>query len=206
MLLLRYAQIEGFINFFTFNKKNGELSQVVIRAEGTDKQLESLLHFISDEDLRPAQAEVTSITHHEFTGRVLDLSAYTQDLMFEQLSKGVPAILDIREMQRIMLDKQDQMLGKQDQMLDKQDQMLGNQDRMLDKQDQILDKQEGTIGEIRGLRQDMNKTMDQRFTHIEHELQTLKDALHKAGILADFINTRKPVHNRYMDISMGMRR
>ncbi|WP_319578993.1 acylphosphatase [uncultured Methanospirillum sp.] len=51
-------------------------------------------------------------------------------------------------------------------------------------QEEMLEKQEQTIGEIRGMRTDLKTQMDDRFNKIEHELQMVKDALHRSGILA----------------------
>ncbi|MBN1168134.1 MAG: acylphosphatase [Methanospirillaceae archaeon] len=55
---------------------------------------------------------------------------------------------------------------------------------MLDKQDQMLGKQDETVGEIRSLRTDLNRSLDDRFSRVENELKVIKDALERAGILA----------------------
>jgi hypothetical protein len=65
-------------------------------------------------------------------------------------------------------------------MLDKQDMMLDKQDMMLDKQDMMLDKQDDTIGEIRGLRQDLKSYMEERFDRLEHEIEAIKIKLRMA--------------------------
>ena len=95
---------------------------------------------------------------------------YVHLAQVEQLDKGIPAIFDIRSLQERMLDKQDQML-------DKQDQMLGKQDIMIEKQDETKD-------EIHALRSDLKTEMNERFNKIEHELEAVKEALMKHGILA----------------------
>ncbi len=69
------------------------------------------------------------------------------------------------------------MLEKQDQMLEKQDRMLTGQDGMLEKQDMI-------ITEVRALRTDLKTEMNERFNKLEHEMQIIKDALHRSGIMA----------------------
>lgn len=47
----------------------------------------------------------------------------------------------------------------------------------------MLDKQDETIGEIKGLREDLKDHMDQRFEHIEGELAEVKSALRVKGII-----------------------
>ncbi|MCW3133376.1 MAG: acylphosphatase [Methanophagales archaeon] len=69
------------------------------------------------------------------------------------------------------------MLEKQDMMLEKQDMMLEKQDMMLEKQDMMLEKQDMTIGEIRGLREDLKSYMEDRFDKLEHEIKIIKAKL-----------------------------
>ena len=57
--------------------------------------------------------------------------------------------------QNLMVSKENLAVGKM--MLEKQDQMIEKQDRMLDKQDQMLEKQDETLGEIRGMRSDLQE-------------------------------------------------
>jgi len=73
------------------------------------------------------------------------------------------------------------MLEKQDRMLDKQDQMLEKQDRMLDKQDQMLEKQDETLGEIRGMRSDLQEYMERRLSRIEEEIVEIKRSIRELG-------------------------
>jgi acylphosphatase len=88
--------------------------------------------------------------------RSVELSEKTVDLGEESVRIG-----------RTMLEKQDEMLEKQDEMLEKQDEMLEKQDEMLEKQDE-------TIGEIRGLREDLKPYMDKRFKVIEKDIVEIK--------------------------------
>ncbi|MFH0966279.1 MAG: hypothetical protein V1862_01145 [Methanobacteriota archaeon] len=125
----------------------------------------------------PPLAEVTSVTIEAYEKRVIRILDYMHLTQVEQLDKGIPAILSIRSSQEIMVTLQHQMLGKQDQMIQKQD-------KMLEKQDQMLEKQDQTTGEIRALRTDLKTEMNERFNKVEMELQMIKEALHRSGILA----------------------
>jgi hypothetical protein len=48
---------------------------------------------------------------------------------------------------------------------------------MLDKQDMMLDKQDETIGELRGLREDLKSYMEERFDKLEREIEIIKAKL-----------------------------
>jgi len=73
--------------------------------------------------------------------------------------------------------------SKMDNMNSKMDNMNSKMDGMNSKMDKMLDKQDETIGEIKGLREDLKDHMDQRFEHIEGELAEVKSALRAKGII-----------------------
>jgi len=60
----------------------------------------------------------------------------------------------------------------------------GKQDLMLERQEQMIDTQKQTNEEIQTLRYDLKTEMNERFNKIEHEIEQVKDALHKHGIMA----------------------
>ncbi|MGB3459399.1 MAG: hypothetical protein WBB08_08925 [Halobacteriota archaeon] len=49
--------------------------------------------------------------------------------------------------------------------------------KMLEKQDMMLEKQDDTIGEIRGLREDLKSFMEERFDRLEREIEIIKAKL-----------------------------
>ena len=49
--------------------------------------------------------------------------------------------------------------------------------KMLEKQDMMLEKQDDTIGEIRGLREDLKSFMEERFNRLEREIEIIKAKL-----------------------------
>jgi hypothetical protein len=48
---------------------------------------------------------------------------------------------------------------------------------MLEKQGMMLEKQDGTIGEIRGLREDLKSFMEERLNRLEREIEIIKAKL-----------------------------
>ncbi|HOW05528.1 acylphosphatase [Methanospirillum hungatei] len=183
VFLLNRALQSGLIGFSAFNQTLPDnIQQIEICIEG---DTESIEEFTTDlHDNIPVHAIVDTISIEPYDKRVITIMDYMHLVQVEQLDKGIPAILSIQSSQEKMLEKQDRMLEKQDVMISKQDQMLEKQDQMLRKQDLMIDTQKLTNKEIQTLRYDLKTEMNERFNKIEHELQEVKNALHKHGIMA----------------------
>ena len=204
VFLLNRALQSGLIGFSAFNHTLPEnIQQIEICIEGDTESIEEYTTDLHEK--LPVHAIVDTISIEPYGKRVISIMDYMHLVQVEQLDKGIPAILSIQSSQEKMLEKQDQMLEKQDQMIEKQEQMLGKQDQMLEKQDQMIEKQDQMIGkqdvtvgkldlmidtqkqtnkEIQTLRYDLKTEMNERFNKIEHELEEVKNALHKHGIMA----------------------
>ncbi|OQA56858.1 MAG: Acylphosphatase [Euryarchaeota archaeon ADurb.Bin294] len=183
VFLLNRALQSGLIGFSAFNQTLPDnIQQIEICIEG---DTESIEEFTTDlHDNIPVHAIVDTISIEPYDKRVITIMDYMHLVQVEQLDKGIPAILSIQSSQEKMLEKQDRMLEKQDVMISKQDQMLEKQDQMLRKQDLMIDTQKLTNKEIQTLRYELKTEMNERFNKIEHELQEVKNALHKHGIMA----------------------
>ena len=183
VFLLNRALQSGLIGFSAFNHTLPEnIQQIEICIEGDTESIEEYTTDLHDK--LPVHAIVDTISIEPFGKRVISIMDYMHLVQVEQLDKGIPAILSIQSSQEKMLEKQDRMLEKQDVMISKQDQMLEKQDQMLRKQDLMIDTQKLTNKEIQTLRYDLKTEMNERFNKIEHELQEVKNALHKHGIMA----------------------
>lgn len=106
------------------------------------------------------------------------------DELAERMDTAIHYLARIDENSTISARNSEILIQKMDLSLEKQDQMLSKQDQMLDKQDMMLTKQDETIGEIKALREDITVPFDKRFTKLEHEINSIKEALHRAGIQA----------------------
>ena len=178
--LLQYAQMQGFTHFFAINNTLNREQEVHITLHEDEKTISSFISYLSSH--KPDYAEVTEIRSEEYLGEVVPIGTFLQDLQFEQLCKGIPAILRIEESQNEMISLQKTMLGKQDQMLEKQDQMIGKQDQMLGKQDQMIHIQQDTVDEIKGFRKDSANYLETEFSDIKKKLQAIENALSREGI------------------------
>jgi len=176
VFLLNRALTSGLTGFSAFNHTTPDkVQQIEIGIEGDADAIEEFVTGLQDNI--PVHAIVDNISIEPYSKRVISILDYMHLAQVEQLDKGIPAILSIQSSQEKMLEKQDQMLEKQDLMLDKQDQMLEIQKQMVDTQKQ-------TNKEIQTLRYDLKTEMNERFNKLEHELEQVKDALHKHGIMA----------------------
>ena len=183
VFLLNRALQSGLIGFSAFNYTLPEkIQQIEICIEGDTESIEEYTTDLHDN--LPVHAIVDTISIEPYGKRVISIMDYMHLVQVEQLDKGIPAILSIQSSQEKMLVKQDQMLEKQDQMIEKQDQMIGKQDVMVGKLDLMIDAQKQTNKEIQTLRYDLKTEMNERFNKIEHELEEVKNALHKHGIMA----------------------
>lgn len=119
VFLLTNALNFGISKFYAYNAVIEGRQAVIILIEAEKEIIIDFYNYIKANI--PEDAIVYDFEMEEFTGNVMDIDRYLHLIQVEQLNKGVPAIIDIRENTKTMLEKQDMMLGKQDMMLEKQD-------------------------------------------------------------------------------------
>lgn len=186
--LLQYAKKLRFFNFEAFNdiKENEEL--VIIYVEGDEAKINLLIHDIQTN--KPKLATVHNITVQPYTGHILPLATFSQDLQMEQMAKSVPILAEMRDLQKDTMSMQKEMLGLQRETIGLQKETLGLQKEALalhkesiTMHKESLKKQDDTIAEIHGLRDDFRSSVNDRLTKIEESLHTIKVALEQAKIL-----------------------
>ena len=170
--------------------QNVEPYDVRIVAEGEEAALKEFVKAVDIQD-RPIRVQELDVSWAPATGEFQYfkiLRGDWQEEMGERFDTAVVLLhrsIELGE-QNLMVSKENlavgkMMLEKQDRMLDKQDQMLEKQDRMLDKQDQMLEKQDETLGEIRGMRSDLQEYMERRLSRIEEEIVEIKRSIRELG-------------------------
>jgi acylphosphatase len=157
--LLHYAQMNGFTHFFAMNILSKNEQQVHVTLEEKNETIEKFITYLSAS--KPDLAEISNITSEKFDGEVVPIGTYLQDLQFEQLCKGIPAILRIEESQK---------------------EMVSLQKIMLDKQDQMIHLQQDTVDEVKGLRRDSASYLEKEFSEIKKKLIAIETALTREGI------------------------
>ena len=128
--LLQYAKKLRFFNFEAFNdiKENEEL--VIIYVEGDEAKINLLIHDIQTN--KPKLATVHNITVQPYTGHILPLATFSQDLQMEQMAKSVPILAEMRDLQKDTISMQKEMLGMQRETIGLQKETLGLQKKRLD--------------------------------------------------------------------------
>ena len=155
VILLRKAMELGAEKFNALNSEEDGLQVIMAFIEGSEDAIEEFSEAVRS--CKPARAEVSEISFHEYSGHIIGMDAYMHLIQVEQLDKGIPALLRIDQ--------------KQDRMLEKQDRMIEKQDKMLEKQDET---REDIVNEIRSLRSDLKSSLDDRFARIETDIDRIK--------------------------------
>lgn len=121
--LLTNALSFGISNFYAYNTRIKDKYAVIVLISAEKETINDFYNYVKENI--PEDAIVSDFEIEDFTGNVMDIERYPHLIQVEQLNKGIPAILDIRDNTKKMLEKQDLMLEKQDLMLEKQDLQMG---------------------------------------------------------------------------------
>ena len=163
--------------------QNVEPYDVRIVAEGEEAALKEFVKAINIQD-GPIRVQELDVSWAPATGEFQYfkiLRGDWQEELGERFDTAVVLLhrsIELGE-QNLMVSKENLAVGKM--MLEKQDQMIEKQDRMLDKQDQMLEKQDETLGEIRGMRSDLQEYMEKRLSRIEGEIVEIKRSIRELG-------------------------
>jgi acylphosphatase len=113
VFLFDEAQRLGLEGFNALNVSIEGKPGITVLAEGSEEVVDAFVEFAKTN--YPSKANVDKVETEDFGERIPKTEDYFLRIMTEQMNKGVPAILDIKDNTEKMLGKQDQMLGKQDE-------------------------------------------------------------------------------------------
>ena len=156
--------------------QNVEPYDVRIVAEGEEAALKEFVKAINIQD-GPIRVQELDVSWAPATGEFQYfkiLRGDWQEELGERFDTAVVLLhrsIELGE-QNLMVSKESLAVGKM--MLEKQDQMIEKQDRMLEKQDE-------TLGEIRGMRSDLQEYMEKRLSRIEGEIVEIKRSIRELG-------------------------
>lgn len=167
--LLTNALNFGINKFYAYNTTIKNTQAVILLLEAEREIITDFYNYINENV--PDDAIVSDFKIEDYNGNVMEIDKYLHLIQVEQLNKGIPAILDIRDNTKTMLEKQDSMLGKQDSMLEKQDSMLGKQDAMLGKQDTLIEITEKGFREVK---EEIHEQRDEFKEIFMHEVSELR--------------------------------
>ncbi len=170
--------------------QNVEPYDVRIVAEGEEAALKEFVKAINIQD-GPIRVQELDVSWAPATGEFQYfkiLRGDWQEELGERFDTAVVLLhrsIELGE-QNLMVSKESLMVSKENLMVSKENlsvgkMMLEKQDRMLDKQDQMLEKQDETLGEIRGMRSDLQEYMEKRLSRIEEEIVEIKRSIRELG-------------------------
>jgi len=162
--IARIHNISGWV-------QNTKGYDVDIIAEGSKENLQRFKTDIQISD-GPIHVESIEITHDPYVG----------EFEFFEIRRGHPdeemgERFDAAIHYLIRIDKNSQ------RSVEIGESMLKKQDKMLDKQDTVIALQKETIHEIKEMKHEVVHTLESRYVTIEHQLNEIRVALKKAGIL-----------------------
>jgi hydrogenase maturation factor HypF (carbamoyltransferase family) len=117
--LLQYAKKLRFLNFEACNDIDENEDLVIIYVEGDEAKINLLIQNI--QTIKPELAAVHDITVQPYTGHILPLVTFSQDLQMEQMVKSVPILADMRDMQKEALAFHKESISMLKESLKKQD-------------------------------------------------------------------------------------
>ena len=156
--IARQLEISGFV-------ENVKPYDVRIVAEGEDTKIERFIEEIRIKRY-PIDVEHLEVQFEDFKAE-FEYFEIKRGNWQEELGERLDAAGKLLY-KSVELGEESVSIGKK---------MLDKQDMMLDKQDMMLDKQDETIGEIRGLREDLKSFMEERFDRLEREIEIIKAKL-----------------------------
>jgi len=138
---------------------------LIILIEGDDTTVNKFIQIIKSE--KPPLAEVSEVIVEDYTGEVMDVKEYREQLSLEQLTKIATVGVEMRDDIKEMKGDIKEMKGDIKTMLKKQDETIA----------EIRTTRKEIIDEIRGLREDLKQYMDRRFEKLEREIALIKQKI-----------------------------
>ncbi len=191
MLIDRALEI-GIDHFNTFNTFKDDHQAVIVLIEGDEEQLNEFMDFV--QTMRPERAVVSRIIDEEYGKTVPPIERCIQSFQMGQWVKGIPLLLDIRDvLQSVkgdtgkMLEKQDETIKEIKKVGEKVDLVGEKVDKVGEKVDAVGEKVDQSrvenVEEMRALKHEAWSYSEKRFDMLTEDIKEIKQALRREGIL-----------------------
>ncbi len=176
--------------FYAYNVRIEDKQAVIVLIGAEKEQIINFYSYIRENI--PDDAIVSGFEIEDFTGNIMDIDKYLHLIQVEQLNKGIPAILDIRDNTAKMLEKQDNTLEKQDLQLEITEKGFG-------------EMQKG-FGEMRKGFSEVKEELAKGFGELKEEMRTgFKDVKGEVHLMRDdfrelFMHEVSELRNEIADI------
>ncbi len=151
--LLKHALIIGLRGFHAENRLDNSNQIVNILLEGDEERINRFAKLV--ECSVPEHADISNVSCEEYDGDVPRAGDYAQLCTVVQVDKALPAILDIRDGIRALLESQRELVAGQRDLSAGQKELVASQKELVVGQKELADGQRLMIEEIRGLREDL---------------------------------------------------
>ncbi|MDD1729848.1 MAG: acylphosphatase [Methanospirillum sp.] len=165
--------------------KNLEGYDVQIIAEGNSEDLSHFKDEISIQDY-PIYVENIDVCEESFTGEYsyFEITRGTpEEELAERFDSAIAIFSRMEKKQDIAIDLGRETVSLQKESLSLQKETLSLQKETLSLQNDTISLQKETLHEVKGIRQDLNKTLTQEIAEVKEELREIRSALIQAGIM-----------------------
>jgi acylphosphatase len=141
--LLKHALIIGLRGFHAENRLDDGNQVVSILVEGDVERINKFAKLV--ECSVPAHADISNISCEEYDGDVPRAGDYAQLCTVVQVDKALPAILDIRDGIRALLESQKELVAGQKDLAAGQKELVAGQKELVAGQKELVESQKALV-------------------------------------------------------------
>lgn len=125
----------------------------------------------------PEHADISNVSREEYDGDVPRAGEYAQLCTVVQVDKALPAVLDIRDGIRALLESQKELVASQKDLAASQKELVEGQKDLTAGQKDLVDGQKLMIEELRGLREDLQPGLAMQIMALQVDIKAIKERL-----------------------------
>lgn len=194
--LLKHALIIGLRGFHAENRLDDGNQAVSILVEGDEERINKFAELV--ECSVPEHTDISNVSCEEYDGDVPRAGDYAQLCTVVQVDKALPAILDIRDGIRALLESQKELVAGQKDLAASQKDIAASQKELVEGQKELVAGQKGLVAsqkelvsgqkelvagqklmieEIRGLREDLQPGLAMQIRALQVDIKAIKERL-----------------------------
>ncbi len=173
--LLKHALLIGLRGFHAENRLDNGNQVVNVLVEGDEEGIDMFVKLV--ERSAPEHADISNVSREEYDGDVPRAEEYAQLCTVVQVGKALPAVLDIRDGIRALLESQKDLVTGQKDLAASQKELVEGQKELVAGQKDLVDGQKLMIEEIRGLREDLQPGLAMQIRALQADIKAIKERL-----------------------------
>ncbi len=194
--LVKHALLIGLRGFHAENRLDNGNQVVNVLVEGDEEGIDMFVKLV--ERSAPEHADISNVSREEYDGDVPRAGEYAQLCTVVQVDKALPAILDIRDGIRALIESQKELVAGQKDLTAGQKDLVASQKELVESQKELVaglkdltagqkdltagqkdlvDGQKLMIEEIRGLREDLQPGLAMQIRALQVDIKAIKERL-----------------------------